>query len=254
MKCALLLFACLLIAARAEAGFSAPTHCYNNGTTGTSITCTLGTTPSVGDVVAVAFLWYDGTNNNAGTVTIADGNSNAYTVTSASPSNTRPTTAGVVYLAYFIASGTPHATITVSYTTASALKVVSVDRFPVSGGTAAFDSNAAGTGTTGAAINTPTVTVSGSNELVYSAGLSDHVINSVDSPWTQIYAGAVSDPTFASGVGYILARSSNVAIAMTENSSAAGTSGWDSMGMSFTFTPTGGTCPKTLALLGVGCE
>lgn len=251
MKRLLLALLVLACAAQSEAGFTASQHVYNNGTTGTSVICTLTNNPASGSVVAVSFFWFDGVNNNAGTVTVQDGNANSYTVTPNSPSNSRPTTAGVVYLARLIAGGTAEKTITVSYTQSSVLKSCSVDEFTVASGTAAFDQDAAGTGTTGPTINTPTVTVTGSNELTYSAGVSDHTITSVDSPWTQIFANGAA---FAEAAGYILSRTGNVAVAMTENSSLAGASGWDTMAMSFTFTPSGGggcTTPR-ISLSGLG--
>lgn len=217
-------------------GFSPPQHVYVSGTTGTSIVAVLGSNPTAGSVVCVSFFWYNGGAASAGAVTVQDGNSNSYTISPNSPSAARPATAGIVYNAYLIAPANADKTITISYTTASILKSASVDEFPVSGGTAAFDADAAGTGTTGTAINTPTIPVNGANELVYCAGVSDHNITSVDAPWTQVFAPG---PAFSEAVGYILSRSSSVAVAMTENTSG----GWDTIGMSFSFTAAGGTAP-----------
>lgn len=198
----------------------------------TSLAVTLGAAPIVGNVVCVALLWTDGGNPNAGTVTAVDNNGKAYTRSPNSPASARPISAGDVYLLYLVVPAGAGATITVSWTTPStALVDLWVVEFSVSGGTAAFDNDAAGTGSTGVPINAPTVPVTGSGELLFSAAVSDHQVSSVDAPWTQEAAGT-GNP-FSEGVGYLLSASANTPVAMSQNTS----SGWDAMGMSFSFTP-----------------
>lgn len=220
-------------------GVTAAQHAASVAVTGTTVSVSFTNPPAVGSVVCVSMTWFDGVNANAGTVTIADGNSNSYTVTPNSPSNTHPTDAGIVYHAYWLAVGTPHKTITATFTRttgAGGSVAISIDEFAVSGGTAAFDTDVAGNGASGTAVNTPTVTVTGSNELTYSTAIGGAAaITAVNSPWTPVYAnGAMGE-----AVGYILSRTGNVAVAMT----AGASSDWDAMGMSFAFTPSGGGSP-----------
>lgn len=251
IKRLLLVAALLACASPALAGFGlnqspGRTQC----TTGcTSAAVTFGASPTSGYVVTAVLLWYDGTNNTAGTPAISDGSGHSLTV--CSPSNSRATTAGVVYLAYGIVSAGWGTTWTATFNTTGGggLATLWLREFSVASGTAGFDACVTGTGTTGTAVNTPTATVAGSAELLFAAAVSDHQVSTVDSPWTQIAAGAGTNQ-FSEGIGYILSASSNTAVAMTQNVS----SGWDSAAMSFTFTPAASACPKTLALLGVGCE
>jgi hypothetical protein len=191
------------------------------------------TAPATGSVLCATLLWYDGTNNTAGTVAISDGSGHSLTVQT--PSNARPTTAGLVYLAYGIVAAGWGATWTATFNTTGGAGLASlyIAEFGVSGGTAAFDQAATGTGATGAPINTPTINVSGTGELLYAAAVSDHQVSTVDSPWTTIAAGIGTN--FSEGVGYILSANSNTAVAMTQNVSVS--TGWDSAAMSFTFTP-----------------
>jgi len=191
--------------------------------------------PTPGNLVLAIFLFIDDADTTATSLAIKDGNNNSFTITPNSPSNARPTTAGVIYFAYILsAPGNAEKTITATWSNAPLLCSLWVMEFAYAGGTAAFGSDITGTGTTGAPINTPTITVTGSNTLLIAAGLSDHQVSSVDSPWVQVAAGTGNQ--FSEGIGYILAASANQAVAMTQNQ----TSGWDSMGMALSFTPTGG--------------
>lgn len=239
----------LCLCAPASAGFTAAQHAIS-GSVGASgpVSFSFTNNPATGSVVCVGIAWFDGVHTSPGTVTVVDGNSNSYTLTTHSPSNTLATTAGTITLAYLIAPANAHKTITVTIPVLQpgGSFSVSADEFTVSGGTAAFDSDIAGTGGPGTTLNTPTVTVSGSGELVYSMGAADNFpVTSVNGVWTQVYASGGN----GEAVGYILSRTSNVALNMT----MGGSSSWDSMGMSFTFTSSGGGgCTPTMTLLGVG--
>lgn len=248
----LLALACVLaLATPSYAAFPSRVQGCHAAASGLAVTenCTLGAAPTAGNVVAIAFLYSDTAGGNAGTVTAIDSNAKTYTLTPNSPSNARPASAGLAYLLYQIVPAGAGATITVAWTTAAAT-LFSADmwvmEFAVSGGTAAFDADVTGTGASGTAVNTPTVTVAGASELLVSCAIADHQVTSVNGVWTQEAAGT-GNP-LSEGVGYDLSASSNTAVDMTMNTS----SGWDSIGMSFTFTPSGGTCTPTLALMGVG--
>lgn len=215
----------------------------------TTENCTLAGAPTSGNVVCIAFLYSDTLGGNAGTVTGVDSNAKSYTLTPNSPSNARPATAGLVYFLYLLVPSGAGATVTVNWTTSAATLFAAdiwVMEFAVTGGTASFDMDIAGTGASGTAITTPTVTVAGASELIIAAAVSDHQVSTVDSPFTVETQGTGTG--LSEGVGYILSRSTNVAVAMTQNI----TSGWDSMGMSFKFTASGGACVPSLTLLHVG--
>jgi hypothetical protein len=216
----------------------------------TTVSSTFGSTPTTGNVLVAFLLWFDAVNTTAAPA-VKDANNVSFTVTPNSPSNARPTTAGIIYCFYLQVPGTPNGAITATFNTtgAAGLATIWVMEFAPSGGTfGGLDMDAVGTGATGVStnLNTPTVTAAGSHELFVAAALPDHQVTSVDAPWTQVAAGIGNQ--FAEGIGYILDQSSNQALAMTLNV----LSGWDSFGASFIFTPAGGTCTPTLTLMGVG--
>lgn len=193
----------------------------------------MGATPTTGNLIVAVLLYIDGSTANAH-ATFADGLSNAFAVTPNSPSNARPTTAGLVYIAYLQAPASPNAAITATFDAIVSGGVATLwvaEYAPTSGTNGGLDSDIAGTGTTGTTINTPTLTVNQANDLCIVAALADHVVSTVDTPWTQRVAGVANQ--FSEGIGDILARSTNVTAAMTENVS----SGWDSLAASFKFTP-----------------
>lgn len=242
-----LTLALTLWASSAEAAFSALLqHTYNSfGTGGSSVVGTLGSNPTTGNVVAVGgFVW----NNIAltPTITISDGNGNTYTKSPNSPSTGDPTGAGYAYSAYFIATGTAEKTITVTSSRVEIVMTVWVAEVTVTGGTASFDNDATGSGASGTTINTPTIPVAGTSELVVSYAAPDHAITAVGGAWTAI---DTIPSTLSDGGAYILSVSAGTAVNFTQSSSG----GWSSMGMSFAFTPSGGTttCP-TLTTMGVG--
>jgi hypothetical protein len=225
--------------------FGVGEHVAANGTTGTSIAApALTNFPASGTVVIVTFIWYDGSGNNAGTVTISDENGNNLTFPAGQPQNVNPTTDGVIYIAYAIAGGTAGKTYTANYTTASVLKAISVDTFTVSGGTAAYHSEGK-SNATGTNVNAPTVTQT-AGDLLYAACCTANHINTVDGSWTTIEANGAG---FGQGIGYILSASGSNAVAMT-NSAA---SSWETDVLSFTFTASGGGTTTYSGCDGTGC-
>lgn len=246
------LLLCLLVSAPAYANVSSRVQGCHSSVSSTAVTtnCTLGATPTAGNVVCVALFYFDTGGGNAGTVTGVDSGAKVYTLTPNSPSAARQATSGPVYLLYLVVPSGAGSTVTLAWTTVNAGLFAAdmwVVEFAVTGGTVAFNADVAGTGTTGTAINTPTVTAAATNSLMFAASLSDHTVSTVDSPWTAEAQG--SGNPLGEGLGYILSVGSNTAVAMTQNTS----SGWDSIGMSFTFTASGGGgCVPTMTLLGVG--
>lgn len=222
------------------------------GSSSTTVSSTFASPPTSGNLM-VAFLLYAeaGGASSAGTVAVKDGNNVAFTVTPNSPSNARPGSAGLIYIFSLQVPATPNSVITATWTTSTGVGGLAslwvIEFVPTSGTNGGIDSDGAGTGTTGTALGTPTATVSQANDLVVSAALSDHQVSTVNSPWVTVAAGTGTNQ-FSEGIGYILARGTNVAVDMTQNTS----SGWDSMVASFKFTPTGGGgCTPTGTLLGV---
>lgn len=226
----------------------AAVHTQTSSSGATTVTATLGSTPVTGHLMIGLLLWFDGTNSTAGTPTVKDANNVSFTKTTNSPSNARPTTSGIIYIFYLQVPATANGAITTTFNSiggGGAATLWVLEFTPTSGSNGSFDTDVAGTGTTGTTVNTPTVTQTQANDLMIFAALSDHQVSSVDSPWTQVAAGIANQ--FSEGIGYILAQSSSQAAAATQNTS----SGWDSIGASFKFTPAGGGgCVPTGMLFG----
>lgn len=198
----------------------------------TTLTTTLTNNPALGDLVCLGFTWFNGTANPPASLTIVDGNGNSYTKSPHSPSGVNALNVGQTYGFYLNnAPANASKSIIATYTDpgASGATELFADDFTVSGGTSAFDLDVAGNSTVaGTTINTPTVTRTGTGELLYCYASPQSAISSVNSPWTQ---GSIGTDGTASG--YILSASADTALNMTCVSGE-----WDSIGMSFTFTPT----------------
>jgi hypothetical protein len=208
---------------------------HNNNANSTSQAVVLTNNPAAGDLVIVGFTWANGAGSTPTTPTLVDSASNSYTLTTNSPSTAQGATAGFDYIFYLLsapANATKTLTATYQDTGAGAVHaaILTADDFTVSGGTVTFNNDAAGSGTTGTTINTPSITANAAGDLEYAHASSANAISSVDSPWTQ---GAIDTDGQASG--YILSASgSSTAIAMTQTSGA-----WSSMAASFAFTSSG---------------
>jgi hypothetical protein len=186
--------------------------------------------------VVTGLLWDDNTNSSCAP-SFADNNGHGFTITPNSPSNARPVLSAVIYLAYLVVPASPSAIINANFNTTgpSGLVTFWVAEYSPPQSVISLDSDAAGTGTTGTAVNTPTLTVTGADDLCIAICAGDHIISSVDTPWSQRQAGQGVNQ-YSEGIGDILSRASNVAVAMTQNVSA----GWDSMAASFKASASGG--------------
>ncbi len=208
---------------------------HNNNPSTTTQNVVLTNNPSLGDLVIVGFTWANGAGSTPTTPTLVDANSNSYTLTTNSPSTAQGATAGFDYIFYLLsAPSNASKTLTATYQNTGAgtvhAAILTADDFTVTGGTVTFNGDAAGSGTTGVTINTPSITPAAAGDLLYAHGSSANAISSVDSPWTQ---GAIDSDGQASG--YILSASAgSTSLAMTQTSGQ-----WSSMAASFKFTASG---------------
>jgi hypothetical protein len=135
--------------------------------------------------------------------------------------------AGYVGQAYLILSATGHATITVTFSKAcgaSGLLAVWVDEFaPPSGETVSYDDGEVGSGT--GTINTPTIPVSGSNELVTSVASDEWSVGEATGAWTLNDGGV----QHSCNAAHILSVSANTAVGYLGYSGKA----YAAVGMSF---------------------
>jgi hypothetical protein len=182
----------------------------------------LTNTPTAGSILCVG-VFYGGTT--VPTLTVDDENGKTYAVAPNSPSGSQIATAGVVWVVYRKADGTEGKTVTAHFGTTGDIASIYVDEFAVSGGTVSFDNDAAGSGTTGTAMNTPTIPVAGAGELVYALGVPASHVTAVGA-FTALEA---TFENFGESCAYILNQGSNKTLDWTQNSSGA----WDSVGMSF---------------------
>jgi hypothetical protein len=210
----------------------------------TTLSVVLASAPTIGDVVCVGIDTFSSNPVDIPTVSgVKDANNNTYTKSPNSPSTTNQTTAGTSYCFYWIATGTPSATITVTFSTIITGTVeMWADDFGVSGGTSAFDQDAAGNGT-GNPINTPSFAPRISGELYYAHLASDPGISSFNSPWTGNVSGITN------GTEYILSVSTTTNPNCTQEYSGA----WDSTMMAFYISSGGGSInPVRQMMMGVG--
>jgi hypothetical protein len=163
------------------------------GTGGTTtITATLGSNPATGNLVAIALATYNNGNNTAPTVTVADANSNHYTVTAASPGGNVTTYNGFLYIAYLL-SAPANASKTITATMSSTdggYAALFVDEFHPNCSASLDSGTASGTGTAGPATS-PTVSVSGTSDLLYAIVTTTNQTASTGSPWTAAGSGSV---------------------------------------------------------------
>lgn len=171
----------------AVTGFTkAQTGVATNVSTGqTAITCTFASNPAQGDLVTLGVLFSD-TGTVAPTFTVADGNGNSYTIESHNSGSTNMDTAGYVGQAYLLyAPANANKAITATFNKSdgpSGAISMWCDDWTPSGGASAYDSGNVGNGT--GTINTPTITVSGTNELVYCTASDAASVGVANSPFT----------------------------------------------------------------------
>jgi hypothetical protein len=156
---------------------------------GTTMSVTLSAAPTLGDMVCVGMVFQGATLPT--TCTVVDANGNVYTVTPNSPSSAQFSSAGAVFLAYLLeAPINASATITATFNQTIAAGTIRAEEFSLSSGySATLDTDIVGSGTTGTAINSPSITPASATELLYSCAVPGHSITSANSPWTQDAAG-----------------------------------------------------------------
>lgn len=193
----------------------------------TSMTITLTSNPTLGDLVCVAV-----TPAVAVTaMTCKDSNNNSYTATPSSPS-TIETGAGQVWLFYLLsAPSNATKTLTVAWTTSSDAGGWA-DEFSYGTQTCTFDKDASGVGTTGTTINLPSITPTNSGSLLYAAAAAGGTIsaptaNATLGSWTGS-GGAITDGDMAE---YDLNASGATAVQFTQTSG-----NWSALAMAFFLT------------------
>jgi hypothetical protein len=214
---------------------------------------TLPVNPTTGNLVLVGVSWFDGVNNVPPSIGVTDGNSNTYTKSANSPSNS-VIGAGPVYVYYLLsAPANANKVITVALgTDASAGPVAEVwaMEFHSSVGNVTFDSDVTGTtASAGLTINTPTMTPVHANALIFGVGGDDtgsvSSVNNGSAPnWVCPETLPTTDGTVSA---YVLSVSAGSAANWTINASSK----WDSIIAAF-YEAGAVTCTPTLSLLGVG--
>jgi hypothetical protein len=205
----------------------AQTGCTNDalGVAQTTAVCTLTNNPAQNDLVVCAVIWWNGTNNGTpASMTVSDGSGNTFTKSPNSPvyANVSP-----VYLFYLAnAPANANKTITATFTSTSGADGIVCDDFTVSGNPVSLDADNAGGGASGATVNTPTITVSGSGELLYAAANPGGALSTAGGSWTLGGNGIMLH--IAGGSEYILSASANTALNFANSGGA-----WDSIGASF---------------------
>jgi len=198
---------------------------FTNTTGATSLSAVLTHPPANGDLVCVA-CFYDASQTTV--TSCVDGNSNIYTRSVSSPSSAQNATSGSATLFYWVANSNGSATVTFQFTSLPAASngvVIIVDDFSVSGGTAHFDKDAAGSSTVaGTTVNTPVFSPTVTGQLFYAYVAPQHICTAINSPWVGTIETNVN--TCAE---YILSASGS------QNPNVTQTSGvWDSIMAAFT--------------------
>lgn len=198
----------------------------NNVGTGTSLSVVLTSTPTVGNLLVVAFYAAPNISN----LSIKDANNNAFTITPHSPAVVTSSTSNI-YGGYILsAPSNISKTINATWTTTASFDGMFVDEF--SGvGTISFDVDAAGSNpAAGTTANTPVLHPTGTGELSYVGVFSGAV--SITAPTAGgtlgIWTGAGIDANL-NAAEYALSTSGTVTTQMTQGSSAT----WCGIGMCF---------------------
>jgi hypothetical protein len=153
------------------------------------------------------------TGASIGDLTVLDSNSNSYTKTANSPYTLGDNSISLYYL---IAPSNATNSLSVHASLVTAIIYVAVDDFAVSGGNATYDKEAKGTGT-GTTINTPSITPTYPNSLLYStaaisvAGITAPNAGATLGSWTG-GAGQSPSSTKYNDVEYILSATGATAV------------------------------------------
>jgi len=197
---------------------------------GTSTTLTLTSNPVTGNLVCVAVL-ANSENPIPSSMALSDANGNVYTFTPLSPSEANPGgNNNLVWLAYLLsAPANASKTLNFTWVTSSSLKMYA-DEFSYSG-TVSFDKEIAGSGTTGTTVNSPTITPTNTNSLVFAASNSQAAAYTAPTAGGTLGAWTGSDGAIIGGnmAEYDLDVTGAQAVQFTSASSQ----GWGSMAMAF---------------------
>jgi len=192
---------------------------------GTTVAVTLAAAPTAGNLVACAIGGFQGLTLG----TVKDSNNNSYTITASSPEATRDATAGSAWMAYLLsAPANATATITATFSVGTiTVADIWAEEFSITGGSAVFDKDAKNNGTGSSNPNTPSLTPTNANSLLYATASTSGTTSGVGAPWTQAQGGisAVS----ANDAEYDLSATGATAI----NFTCTGAVDWDAMSMAF---------------------
>lgn len=229
MKKSILTVALLFFCSNSWAAFTkAQTGVGNSATGGTTVSVALASNPAAGSLVCVGILFYDG-GTTPPTWTTQDGNSNTYN-NAASSGATNMDTAGWIGQSYLAnAPSNAEKTITVTFNKSNVVAAIWVDNFTPSTGVPAFDNSASANGS--GTINTPSIPVAGSNELVYSTVCDANDSGTTSGAWTINEGGKF----FANGSAWILDVSANTSVGWTGTIGNA----YNAIGMSFSMSASG---------------
>lgn len=230
---------------------------YAEGVTGFTnsglvVSATLTGPIAAGDLICIAVNWNDG--GAANTITsVVDSSGNHYTASPHSPITSSGFFGSILSLYYLVAPAGAGKTITVTISPSATDFAINVDRFSVSGGTATFDKDAAGTAVTGATLNTPTITPTNTGSLVY---YSADVENGVSAPlagatlgiWTGGGAGVNNE---GAATEYVLSSASGT-ITPQQTQSPSGLYLGGAMAFFISGTPPPTTSGNSLMMMGVG--
>ena len=188
----------------------------------------------------MGLMWYDGSNASSTLTSVIMGTSTSLTLTPKSPEAANSAAgAGAVYIAYLL-SAPQNASSTITATFGKGhgeFMNAFCDDFAHNSGTVAFDSDAIASGS-GTTINTPSIPVTGSTDLLYSVGGGNGGITGIGGSW-QLGGGGISADASASA--FIGNATSTTAVSMSNSSGV-----WDAIGASFKFTAAaaGGSGPS----------
>lgn len=193
----------------------------------TTVAVTLGAAPKPGNLVCIAVGAWTGTTSGPALVSVKDGNGNSYTITPKSPSSLYVTQFGAVWLAYLLLAPL-NASATITATFAASISdeaVIWAREFSHTGsGIVVFDTDEIGSGNDLASTNTPIITPTYPNSLLYAAATVSGTIASAGAPWT---IGNI-EATSGWADEYLLSATAATAVSLLQNSAT-----WDSMAMSF---------------------
>lgn len=192
-----------------------------------SVSVALASNPTAGSVVAVRYLFYDGGTTPPSITSIKDGNDNAYAVEAHNSGSTNMDMAGFIGQGYVVAPSNAEKTITVTFSKtcgSDGVLAIWIDEFaPPAATTASYDDGEVGNGTE--AINTPTIPVSGTEELVVSVASDAYTVNSTTGSWISNAGGN----QYNNNAAYILSVSSSTAVGFQGSSGNV----YNAIGMSF---------------------